>query len=105
VTAMVGWGHLYLPFLFGRKRKCVPVLPRTSGEANQATDASSIGGERRSRSTGEPESQESGKEYTVADKLSSIIINGWLTVRTAGSQKSSLVTIGPIASRKTGLGI
>jgi hypothetical protein len=47
---MVGWGHLRLPFLFGREAE-------VRGGANQASHASSIGGERRSRWAGRPEAR------------------------------------------------
>jgi len=75
-VAMAGWGHLRLPFLCDREAE-------VRGGANQASHASSIGGERRPRSAGRPDDPKSRKGYTVTDKLSSIIIKDWLTVRTA----------------------
>ena len=98
--AMVGWGHLLLPFF---------IRPRSGGARRGESGESCLLDRRRGggpvrRASLRPAtlrraSLKSGTEYTVADELSSVIIKDWLTVRTAReSRKRSLVTIEPITN-------
>jgi hypothetical protein len=89
--AMVGWGHLLLPFF---------IWPRSGssrrGESGESCllDRRRGGGPVRRASlrpaTLRRASPKSGTEYTVADELSSVIIKDWLTVRTARKVKNAV---------------